>query len=152
MPRTCTQRPQLLLGTHSFTPTIAVITEGKALKSKDIIIRTSFRSGNCRDHSINVLHALPLYILQYPSALVAAASTSSFSFLVLLIQPVTARSELLLHTYTGQVLASFLSTFSSGYLSTEAQRSTAAIYHSSRPWQLYYKPCNVEESQQPDER
>lgn len=117
----------------SFTPTIAVITEGKALKSMDITIRTSFRSGNCRNHTISVLHTLPLYIVQYPSALVAAASASRFSFLVLLLQPVRARQELLLHTYTRQALASFLSTVSSSYLSTQTQRSTAAIYHSSRP-------------------
>lgn len=135
MPCTCTETTIALVCTFSasFTPTITVITEGKALESMDTTIRTSFRSGNCRDHTINVLHTLLLYIVQYPSAPVAAASASSFSFLVLLIQPVTARSGLLLPTYTGQAFASLLSTFSSGYLSTEAQRSTAAIYHCSKP-------------------
>lgn len=104
MPCTCTETTIYLACAFgaSFTPTIAVITEGKALKSTDTTIRTSFRSGNCRDHTTSVLHTFPIYIVQYPSALVAVATTSSSFFLVLLIQPVTARSGFLLHTYTGQ--------------------------------------------------
>lgn len=157
MPYTRTQTTIALgyTSSASLTPTIAVITEGKALKSMVTTIRTSFRSGNCKDHTSSVLHTPTLYIVQYPSALVAVAFTSRFSFLVLLIQPVTARSGFLLHMYTGQAQDTSCllpSTFSSGYLSTEAQRSTAAIYHSSRPWQLYYKPSNAEESPQPQER
>lgn len=158
MPSTGTQRPYLLLHTHSiFSLPLQLLW---SLNIRPWKLRTLYNWDIIQEWRLqgpqhqNSLHPSPVrsVMICYDQLWFAAASTPSFS-LFLVLHPashceVRACAVCRHRTRTRHASCLLPIHILSGYLNTEAQRSAGAIYHGRRPWQTL---C-IEENGQPDGR